>query len=1220
MELDVRRVGLQSCFVALPPSLLEILLADNRLPSFPFVLELRPVRKFEGSAAPCFVAWDGAASSSTQIEVPEVLAECIGLSTGTRVRVRARGDVLAAETVVVEPATEDDWEILELNAEYLENHILSKVGVVAEGQQFPVWVTGKVVLTLRVISTSPKGIVKLVPGVELVVAPKKRQVYKTPSTRDVGVDESPQQEADLIPMKEAWLRVQELHSSFVQKLDLPGVACSTTPSTTIFISPNSAKVALFEDGQLVVLSSGEGQTQQQVVGSKGHQRRSQVQRHKGQREGVAYVEEEDAAESDEETPHRDAIVRLKFWEGVAAGHVMVSFPLRIFIGATIHMPVHLQAISLKNLGQPRALVLSPVLFEFVEDDDGSGDGQSNDLDVSAISSSLEQETDEIHVKGGAQGKWQGHRHVLDATTGFLKEKRTDNERARDTRISSLIVSWVDAQVAFPRSLSSGDAAQSVPIAGEAVVHISVGSLAEQENLKERQLSHKFAESSSMPEVFVTTGRNNKTRAKNFLFLLSAFSDAKGRAHDGKQPVFDNRQSLQRNEMSLANVLLLKEMLGCQSSASAQQNSVPAEVTLKQGSPCQLPCISGMNLEVVEGPVLKSLTWLQGPASEALGRLEVLLSPTLRNKLKQLGTPLPGSVLLHGPPACGKTQLALALARELQDDERVLSHRVLVRCSDLVGEQAMGIRRVLLDAVQEAMHSAPSLIVLDDLDVLLPAAESEGPEPGIAVLSIAEFLADLIDICQGRRNNEFVQAAVAFLAVAKSSTALPACLCLSGRFDFHVQLTAPAATERAAILDQIVISRGLRCSESVAARVAASCEGADASDMELVVDRAVHAAASRFLSLASEQLPSQAAATVDVHVASGQQQTVRNRKGVVHEQAVRHLQTTRFELLDQDFNVALKEFVPLAMRGITKAGTQVARHGWEDVGGLYDTRVALQEMLEMPVKYSKIFEQAPLRLRTGVLLYGPPGCGKTHIVGAAAAACSLRLIAVKGPELLNKYIGASEQGVRDVFARATAAAPCILFFDEFDAIAPQRGHDNTGVTDRVVNQLLTELDGVEALNGVFVFAATSRPDLLDAALLRPGRLDRLLICDFPSERERSEILEVLARKLHLADDVDLDEVASLTEGFSAADLQAILSDAQLESVHTYLEGHKQAVQENQTGKPTITMAQLRETAIKARPSVPDNERRRLYGIYDTFIGAKRSLSSKRDVKGKRATLA
>lgn len=180
----------------------------------------------------------------------------------------------------------------------------------------------------------------------------------------------------------------------------------------------------------------------------------------------------------------------------------------------------------------------------------------------------------------------------------------------------------------------------------------------------------------------------------------------------------------------------------------------------------------------------------------------------------------------------------------------------------------------------------------------------------------------------------------------------------------------------------------------------------------------------------------------------------------------------------------------------------------------EAKEALFEAIELPLRYAKLVAKAPLRLRTGVLLYGPPGCGKTHAVRAAVAAAGVRFIGVKGPELLNKYIGASEEAVRSTFARAQAAAPCVLFFDEFDSIAPQRGagSDSTGVTERTVNQLLTELDGVEKLQGVCVIAASNRPDLIDTALLRPGRLDRLIYCGFPGREERAEVLAALFAKV------------------------------------------------------------------------------------------------------------
>jgi peroxin-1 len=217
-----------------------------------------------------------------------------------------------------------------------------------------------------------------------------------------------------------------------------------------------------------------------------------------------------------------------------------------------------------------------------------------------------------------------------------------------------------------------------------------------------------------------------------------------------------------------------------------------------------------------------------------------------------------------------------------------------------------------------------------------------------------------------------------------------------------------------------------------------------------------------------------------------------------------------------------------------------------------------ETLQYPTTYAPIFAQCPLRLRSGLLLYGYPGCGKTLLASAVAGECGLNFISVKGPEILNKYIGASEKSVRDLFDRAEAARPCVLFFDEFDSIAPKRGHDSTGVTDRVVNQLLTQMDGAEGLSGVYVLAATSRPDLIDPALLRPGRLDKSLICDLPDLDDRIDILRALGTKLKLSQEVldNLPEIASRTDGYSGADLQALVYNAHLEAIHDVLGDHEQ----------------------------------------------------------------
>uniref|UniRef100_A0A0D2XCS3 Peroxisomal ATPase PEX1 n=1 Tax=Fusarium oxysporum (strain Fo5176) TaxID=660025 RepID=A0A0D2XCS3_FUSOF len=265
-------------------------------------------------------------------------------------------------------------------------------------------------------------------------------------------------------------------------------------------------------------------------------------------------------------------------------------------------------------------------------------------------------------------------------------------------------------------------------------------------------------------------------------------------------------------------------------------------------------------------------------------------------------------------------------------------------------------------------------------------------------------------------------------------------------------------------------------------------------------------------------------------------------------------TGAIHLARADFDKALKGFTPASLRNVS---LQSSSTSFKSIGGLQETRQVLLETLQYPTKYAPIFAQCPLRLRSGLLLYGYPGCGKTLLASAVAGECGLNFISVKGPEILNKYIGASEKSVRDLFDRAQAAKPCVLFFDEFDSIAPKRGHDSTGVTDRVVNQLLTQMDGAEGLSGVYVLAATSRPDLIDPALLRPGRLDKSLLCDMPSLEDRVDIIKALFQKVRLSDELTesdgpLTDIARRTEGFSGADLQALVSNAQLEAIHDVLD--------------------------------------------------------------------
>ncbi|CCK71087.1 AAA family ATPase peroxin 1 KNAG_0G00290 [Huiozyma naganishii CBS 8797] len=338
------------------------------------------------------------------------------------------------------------------------------------------------------------------------------------------------------------------------------------------------------------------------------------------------------------------------------------------------------------------------------------------------------------------------------------------------------------------------------------------------------------------------------------------------------------------------------------------------------------------------------------------------------------------------------------------------------------------------------------------------------------------------------------------------------------------------------------------------------------------------------------------------------------------------------LTNEIFEKTLSQFTPISFQSAPSSKTNRAVK-WEKIGALFEAKRTLLETLEWPVKYAPIFQNCPLRLRSGILLYGYPGCGKTLLATAVASQCGLNFISVKGPEILDKYIGASEQNIRDLFERAEAIKPCIIFFDEFDSIAPKRGHDSTGVTDRVVNQLLTQMDGAEGLDGVYVLAATSRPDLIDPALLRPGRLDKSVLCGMPTEPERLLILRSIADPSMA--DAHLSEIARRTQNYSGADLQALYSNAHLRVVHrtlrqmnlhhagtsnklqfTVINGQATAAdaahaasllpqrdtpagddaQGTGPDTPSITLSDLEESLKETKPSISLHELHRLSRIY------------------------
>ena len=507
-----------------------------------------------------------------------------------------------------------------------------------------------------------------------------------------------------------------------------------------------------------------------------------------------------------------------------------------------------------------------------------------------------------------------------------------------------------------------------------------------------------------------------------------------------------------------------------------------------------------------------------------------------------------SALLTGGLGSGKTHLAQLAAQRLRS--KFLFHTSYFPCSTLIAEETRvpaikeTLERLFLSATWGARLGGCAIVILDDVDKLCPV-ETElqiGNDNGRSK-QVTELLCSIVkQYCT-------MTSKVVLLATAQGKDALNNLIIRMHVVREVIELKAPDKEGRKDIL-MMLATRGTAGEEATSVKL--GDKQSESLPRQSKAERPGHSGFIIDKSLDFFHLAGQ----TDGYMPGDLVLLLSRARS---EALLRYIesspsQSDGFPLVPlgkEDFTAALKGFTPASLRNVPlhSAGTTFA-----SIGGLHPVRKTLLETLQYPTKYASIFAKCPLRLRSGLLLYGYPGCGKTLLASAVAGECGLNFISVKGPEILNKYIGASEKSVRDLFERAQAARPAVLFFDEFDSIAPKRGHDSTGVTDRVVNQLLTQMDGAEGLSGVYVLAATSRPDLIDPALLRPGRLDKSLLCGLPAYEDRVDILRTLSKKLKMSEEVrdrGFEEVARETEGYSGADLQALVYNAQLEAIHEVL---------------------------------------------------------------------
>jgi len=493
--------------------------------------------------------------------------------------------------------------------------------------------------------------------------------------------------------------------------------------------------------------------------------------------------------------------------------------------------------------------------------------------------------------------------------------------------------------------------------------------------------------------------------------------------------------------------------------------------------------------------------------------------------QRLGIEPPKGIFLYGPPGCGKTLVAKAVANESDANFYVISGPEIM--SKFYGESEARLREIF----QKAQETAPSIIFIDEMDAIAPKREEVTGEVEHRV--VAQLLS-LMD-GMGARGNIIV------IGATNRPNAIDPALRRPGRFDREIEIGVPDKIGRHEILQ--IHTRAMPLTSDVNLdRLSEISHGYTGADISALCREAAMKSLRRYLpqvNLEDERIPSAMLEKMEVNL--------------------------------DDFMNAYREITPTAMREVY---VEVPSVQWADVGGLTDIKQELQEAVEWPIKKPEVFKRIGIRPPKGILLFGPPGCGKTMLARAVATESEANFISIKGPELFSKWVGESEKGIREVFRKGRSAAPSIIFFDELDSVAPRRGmgSDDGAASEHVISQLLTEMDGIEALVNVVVIGASNRPDMIDPAILRPGRFDRLIFVPPPDHATRLQILKIHTRNMPLAEGVDIDQITSQAAGYSGADLEAVCREAGLISLRRNIE------------TKSVTMEDFHDALEEVKPSI------------------------------------
>jgi transitional endoplasmic reticulum ATPase len=523
----------------------------------------------------------------------------------------------------------------------------------------------------------------------------------------------------------------------------------------------------------------------------------------------------------------------------------------------------------------------------------------------------------------------------------------------------------------------------------------------------------------------------------------------------------------------------------------------------------------------------------GGLHEEIQRVREMVELPLRHPelFQRLGIEPPKGVLLHGPPGCGKTLLARAVANESEANFYSINGPEIM--SKFYGESEARLREIF----QQAQQNAPSIIFIDELDAIAPKREEVTGEVERRV--VAQLLA-LMDGLSGRGN-------VIVIGATNRPGALDPALRRPGRFDREIEIGVPDKQGRHEVLQ--IHTRGMPLAEDVdLKKLAEITHGYTGADLAALGRETAMKALRRYLpqiNLEEERIPPSVLEKMEVKM--------------------------------DDFINAYKEVTPTAMREVY---IEVSTVHWDDVGGLEEVKQHLKEAVEWPLKNPEIFSRLGIKPPKGILLYGPPGCGKTLLARAVATESEANFISIKGPEVFSKWVGESEKAIREVFRKARMAAPAVIFLDEMDSLTPRRGSgfSDSGVSERVISQLLTEMDGLVTLEDIVVIAATNRPDIVDSAVLRPGRFDRLIYVPEPDEKSRLQIFKIYTKGMPLAKEVDLNQLATPTKYYSGADIESLCREAAMHALRRDVNARE------------VTMKDFQDAMKEVGPSVtPDMEK-------------------------------